>query len=764
MAIELQDLLPLAGLVAALAVAGYIFLRMRLPPVVGYLLVGLFGNQLVANAGVPEDIVIRATEIGVLFLLFAIGLELDITRLRDALRRTAIVLPVGILVPGLLVAGVARLAGWSLLQAVTLGICLSVSSTLFGERLSSSPKFPPEGRRRVLGMLLAEDVLSGALLALVVVLGSPPGTADPLAPFLTVGRLLLYLLLAAAAALVVVPRVLDMVARRHSHELLVLTGIALVIGFGALGALAGAAPLGALVAGVAAAEAGSRFVVRNALQSIRELSLAAFFFASGLPVRVEELVAHPFLIAGLALLFVVAKLIVHVPTSLAAGLGMEASLRTALALGTVGEFSLILVATAGLPGLVGLVHPLLATAVVGSMVLLLVVTPILMRLVPTMMRLIGRLPARVVKPLQWLVQSSRPAKRRTTDTPRLRAAIRLLAVNLVLLATWALLAAAAGPWVLERLPASWHSLVAPILLVGGAIAVSVPLLLGTFRAYRTVVTLVAGGDGDRASQVRIRLVDAWVLSSIALLLVPLSLLASDILPILLGGLFLAIIIVTVAWRRLTHLHHSMEASMARVLGHDPQARALLDRILERYPWGIRLTAVAVPPTRPVVGMKLGDIRIQPLTGATVAVIQRRGREIVNPGTGESVYEGDTLVLLGDVHQIARAEALVVADGEALRLTAQSRMATIEEIEVHPGSALVGTTLSAADIRQRTGILVVGVWPKAAQHPMPYHSGHTLGVGDRLIVLGAPLQIERARLLAEGQEIESSLEAKGEAPA
>ncbi|MCA1818636.1 MAG: hypothetical protein LC620_01055, partial [Halobacteriales archaeon] len=145
-------------------------------------------------------------------------------------------------------------------------------------------------------------------------------------------------------------------------------------------------------------------------------------------------------------------------------------------------------------------------------------------------------------------------------------------------------------------------------------------------------------------------------------------------------------------------------------------------------------------------------------------IQRRGHEIVNPGPLEHVLVGDTLVLLGDVHQIARAEALVVAHGEALRLTAQSRLAGIAEVEVHDGSSLVATSLGSADIRSRTGTLVVGVWPRGAQHPAPFDGGHVLREGDRLILLGAPLQVERARLLAEGMEVESTLESRGENPA
>jgi len=770
------SLLPLAGLAAALAVAGLLLHRLRLPPAIGYLVVGLAGAPLIRSTGIEPGVVQDAASVGTLFLLFAIGLELDIRRLGDALRRTALALPVDILVPALLVAGAARLAGWSVLQAVTLGLCLSVSSTLFGDRLSSTQGFTTEARRRVLGMLLSEDVAAGALLAILAVLGpsaagAPPGPTwlhlslpPGLTPVLTVGMLLLFLLLAAAAALLVVPRLLDAVARTHAHDLLVLTGLALVIGFGGLGALAGSAPLGALVAGVTAAEAGARFVVRNALQTLRDVALAAFFFASGLNVDAGQALGHPVLVLELGALFLLAKLLVHVPTSLASGLGVEGSLRAALALGTVGEFSLILVAAAEASGLA---HPLLADAVVGTMLLLLIVTPLLLLVVPRAVRLLRHLPLRMRRPVQWLVQGSRQARGAKPDAGRIRAAVRLLVVNLLLLLAWVIIAAAAGPWILAHTPSPVHRELVPTLLVGSAVAVAVPLLVGTFRAYRALAWLLVGGGPpdaarhDRGAQVRVRLVDLWLAVSLTLLIIPLGLLVPAIWPVLLGGAFLAVIIVALAWRRLAAFHRTMEASLSRVLGEDPGAGALLDRLLERYPWGLRVAAVSVPPGSPLAGARLRDARVPELTGATVAVLQRRGVEVVNPAPLELVHPGDTLVLLGDMHQIARAEALVVAHGEAIRLTAQSRLAGVAEVELHAGSDLIGTQLSSEEIRQRTGTMVVGVWPLGAQHPDPYGGGHVLREGDKLILLGAPLQVERARLLCEGVEVETEVDSEDE---
>ncbi len=759
-----QLILILAVLAVGLGAAGWLSHRLRLPPALGYLAVGAVISpaiQQTPNLPFSPDLLQPAAQIGVLFLLFAIGLELDLKRLRDVLRKGALVLPLDILVPTLLITAAARLAGWSLLEAGILGLTLSLSSTLFGERFAGAIGFPLPARQRTLGILLAQDLAAVALLAVFAILGDPERTgSDWLAPFISVGTLVFLFVLLTAAALLIVPRVLDAVARTHSHEIMVLVGIAAVLGFGWLGMLAGSAELGALMAGVAAAEAGSRFVIRNGLQAVRDIALALFFFASGLATNLPEVAGHPFLVIGVAGLFLAAKLLVHVPAGLASGLSIDGSLRSALALGTVGEFNLILVAAAVAEG--NLAHPLLGTAVVGAMFVLLIAVPLLLRFVPWFVARLNRMPDRFRKPLRWLVQSVRQSRTGSGDPRRNRAAV-LLAANLILLAGWTALAAALAPTVIERLPR--FPTLAPFLVTGLSFAVALPLMWGTYRSYRALANRLVGLDGtesNAAARAKTRLIDAAVMIMIAVLLVPVAFLAPPVAsPVLGAGVLLAIVLAAIAWRQLGGFHRALEATVTRVLGQDAEATAILDRVMGEYPWGVRFSAVAIPPGSPVAGQTVGHARIEDLTGATVAVLQRRGHEIVNPGAAEHLYVGDTVVLMGDTHQLERAEALVVAHGEALRLTAQSRLATVVEVTVHLGSALVGQTIGQADVPARTGTLVVGVWSKGGRHPTPVRPDVILREGDRLIVLGSSLQVARARLLAEGEEHSSVIEAADE---
>ncbi len=745
---ETLAIVALLGL--ALALAGLLFERLRLSPAVGYLAIGMlaapatFGKHLV-----PEDLIHGAAELGVLFLLFLIGIELDLKRLREALRSTAWVIPFDIAVPAAAVAIVARLSGWTVGQAIAAGITVAISSTLFGDRLTRQPGTERGVRKRVLGVLISEDVAAGFLLALLVVIagGAGLGGADWFAPATSVARLLFLMLLLTAAALIVVPRTLDAVAKRHVPELVLLWAIGLIVLGGFFGNLAGSAELGALLVGVAAAESGSRYVVRNALHGLRDIALAIFFFASGLAVDVFGAAENILLVFAVAVVFLIAKTLVHAPAAIASGLNMRGGLQVAFSLGTIGEFTLILVAVAEKEGLA---HPAHRTVVVGAMVLLLLVSGILNRSVPSIERGYAKLPDRVRGPLGWIVRGlGRSAPAEPDTGGRKRKALRQLASNALLLLALGLAAVAlrsrVQPWLQDVAP-FWG----PVVGLGFLLAIAAPLATGAYRGYRDLVWLLVGlrpGERAGAGRVRARLVDAWTAATAFVLLIFLAIRIPETLPVVFGAGLVALTVGTVAWRQLNRFHRTLEGSLSRVLGEDEEAASILDRVMQQYPWGVRFAAVAVPPRSPVVGRTIMGSRLAELTGVMVAVIQRNRQEIVNPQADEKILSGDTLVLLGDPHQLGRAEALIVAHGEAIRLEAQSRSAVIEEVRVAASSPWVGRTLGSLNIRTETGTLVMGVLRGEGSHPRAFEPDWVIKENDALILMGTPLQIDRARSMA-----------------
>lgn len=749
-AIAAELLLLVAVVGVSLAAAGWLAHRLGMPPALGYLAVGMaFAPSINVTPDLPDEAIATAAHVGVLFVLFFIGLELDLRTLRRVLGDTFVVSLFNILVPAAVVLAIGQSLGWDFREALILGFAISLSSTIFGERLAAMPHFPRLGRQRNLGVLIGEDVAAGLILGVIAVIGAGEG-AGGLGLVIPVGQLLLFLILAAAAALLVVPRLMDAVARTHVPELIALAGLVLVLAFGLVGELIGSAELGAFLAGMAAAEAGSRFVLRNTLAPVRDLGLAVFFLAAGLAIDTSSLGRHILPILAISGAFLVTKALVHIPASMAAGMDAKDALRTALGLSSIGEFSLILAAAAVSQGLS---HPLLGTYIVGVMLILLFVAPLLLNSVDPLVRLAGRLPRRITRPVAWVVQGL-PRKRAPAgeSAGAGRAAGRVLAANAILLVAWILLSFYGGPLVGEALPVPDR--LAGAAVIGLSLALGAPLVYFSYRAYRDVVRALvgidAGGEGEGANRVRARLVDAWVALTGLVILLPLTFLLPSALPVLAGGTLLALVILVVAWRGLSRFHRALEGSVTRVLGHDAKADALIDEVLRKYPWGVRFAAVTVPPDSPLANTTLKESRITELTGAIVAVVQRRGRELVNPPPLERFLAGDTVVLVGEEEQLGKAEALLVAHGEALRATVRSRLAEVVEVPVAPASPLIGMTLGAAELKRRTGALLVGLWPHGADHPEPFRPDLVVHEADHLILLGSALQVERARRLAAGE--------------
>ncbi|MEA3190820.1 MAG: monovalent cation:H+ antiporter-2, family [Thermoplasmata archaeon] len=737
----------LAGLAALLAATGLLCQRLRLPPALGYLVVGIALPAALPGLGalVQVDLLRDASHVAVLVLLYFIGMELDVRTLRRILAETRVVSVFDLLVPALVVASLARLWGWTLLQSIVLGLSLGLSSTIFGDRLSAGSRFPPAARHRIFGVLLAEDIVAGGILAVLAVLAGGVANGGWIAPLQTVGVLLVGMAVLAAVALLLVPRLLDRIATTHMPELVVVGALAMLLVFAAAGDWVGSAELGAFLAGMAAAEAGSRFVVRNALSGLRHIALAVFFFAAGVVVDPRLVLEQgPFVLLCI-LAVAAAKLAVHVPGGLAAGLGLADATRVGAALATVGEFGLILVAAAQAGGLA---HDALGATVAGTIVGLLLLAPVLMRAANVPARLVQRLPARLRTSLEGGVQSMRRLRRKGTHGAARPAAgegsVARAIATVLLLAFLGAAAAFLHQEVLARFPGV-DALWAAVATYGVALALATPLLVRAHARYRSFLQAFFQVRGDTAvvsatARFGMRLVDALLLLTAALIAVLVALLMSASWEVVAATAAVAVAIAAFAGRQMARMTGALETSLARVLGADEQAQAvLLGESLAQYGWGVEAAAVAIGPHSRFVGKSLADTRLEASTGVTVAVLKRRGHESVNPDGTEKLREADTLVLVGEPQQIRRAEALLDEGEGILRLAAETRAAVVTEITVE--TPFLGPR---PHLEPASGTRILGYVPTGQPSPRPWHPGLVPQPGDRLIVLGSPLQVERLR--------------------
>jgi len=364
------------------AVLGVVACRsLKLPPMLGYLVAGvLIGPHALKLADNDEGIQ-HLGEFGVVFLMFVIGLEFSLPKLR-AMRKHVfglgllqVLLTMGLATVGALV--LARFLppqwrlGWQ--TALALSGALTMSSTaivvkLMAERL----ELESEHGRRVMGVLLFQDLAVVPLLVLIPALGAPPETLiKDLGIAMLKATALVGLLLYGG------PRVmrwwLTLVARRRSEELFMLNLLLVTLGLAWLTELAGLSlALGAFIAGMLVSETEYKHQVETDIRAFHDVLLGLFFITVGMSLDWHVVVDHWALVAVLLVLPLAFKLALVTVLARALGATAGVSLRTGLYLAQAGEFGFVLLTLAQERSLL---PPWLANPVLASMILSMLATP-----------------------------------------------------------------------------------------------------------------------------------------------------------------------------------------------------------------------------------------------------------------------------------------------------------------------------------------------------------------------------------------------------
>jgi len=368
-------------LLLATAVVGVVAFRLlSLPPLLAYLIVGIligpFGVGLLADTKPTRYL----AEFGVVFLMFSIGLEFSLARLK-AMRRTVL----GLGGAQVLLTIVLTLAtGWaiggyfdiSLAGAFVLGAALAMSSTaIVMKMLSERVQIDTEHGKRIVGVLLFQDLAVVPLLVIIPALGAEPGEmAQKLGLATLKAAALLTVLLVGGQQ--VLRWWFRTVARRKSHELFTLNVLLVTLGLAWLTEVAGLSlALGAFVAGMLISETEFRHQVEEDIKPFRDVLLGLFFVTIGMLLNLNVVVQHPWWVL-LALVIPVAfkfGLIYVLARAFRATSGT--AIRTALALGTAGEFGFVLL---GQAAAVDVLDELVLQVVLAAMLLSMLLTPLLL--------------------------------------------------------------------------------------------------------------------------------------------------------------------------------------------------------------------------------------------------------------------------------------------------------------------------------------------------------------------------------------------------
>ncbi|MCI8211137.1 potassium transporter KefB [Pseudomonas sp. S25] len=319
--------------------------RLQLGAVIGYLFAGvIIGPSVLGLIGNPES-VSHISELGVVLLLFIIGLELSPKRLWVMRKAVFGVGMAQVLLTGLVIGAIALLAfGQPLNTAVVLGLGLALSSTAFGlQSLAERKELNSPHGRLAFAILLFQDIAAIPLIAMVPLLA---GTDDKLSASdgLTHGlEVLGVIAIVVVGGRYLLRPVFRIVAKTKIQEVSTATALLVVIGTAWLMDLVGVSmALGAFLAGLLLADSEYRHELESQIEPFKGLLLGLFFMSVGMGANLSLLLSEPLVVLGLTLLLIFIKLpLLFVVGRLAGGLGKQSALRLGIVLAAGGEFAFV---------------------------------------------------------------------------------------------------------------------------------------------------------------------------------------------------------------------------------------------------------------------------------------------------------------------------------------------------------------------------------------------------------------------------------------
>lgn len=672
----------LAMVLCVAAATTVICQRLHLPVVLGYLLAGvLIGPHAPALLVADAQIIRTLSELGVILLMFSIGMELSLRKLGEVGPRGAVVVIVEIAL--MLTVGyfVASLAGFSPLECAFLAAMLAISSTTIIVRaFEEHPQAVPiRVREQLFGVMVIEDVVAILLIALLTTLATTRsfdlwGLAE------SAGRLGVFLSVLMLVGLVVVPRLIRFVVALKRPE----TTLVTTVGICFAAALAAqrfeySVALGAFLAGTLVAESGEGRRIAPQLRPLRDIFTAVFFVSIGLSINPAEVYAQAGWILLFAAVVILGKFVGVGLGAFAVGHPVRSSAQFGLAMGQIGEFSFII---AGMGVAFGVIDPSLLAIAVGVACMTILLTP---TQVKYSARFGAWIDSRLPQAMQtfatlygtWVERLGK-ARRAGTAGARIRRYARLLALDAVLLLAVLIAAAAGGDEVAHflksRLPDAAE--VMGWLVAGGFLMLAAPLALGLYRLIRAlgqalaVAALPEAGEGevDFANAPRRVFVVILQLGITLLVLLPMMAILQPFVPAIKGGApLLALVIVAgiAFWRNATqlqgHVRAGAQALVAAVAvpgASTAEQAEMLDQMEQVLPGLGDFAPYALDARNHWVGRSLAEVNLRGATGATVLAIRRGEEAVLTPTGHDTLAAGDVLVLTGTSEAIEAARELL----------------------------------------------------------------------------------------------------------
>ena len=678
----------LALVLGVAAITTVIFQRLRQPIVFGYMLAGLIMGPYVPIPLVADKAMVQAlSELGVIFLMFSLGLEFSLRQLAKVAPTSGTVAMLETSVMTWLGFTVGSLLGWSFMDSLFIGAAVAISSTTIIVKVFKEHRITGRFTDIVLGILIAEDLIAILLLALLTVL-SAGGAVSAAQLGITVGKLAAFLAAFLVLGMLLVPRLVRFVVSLDRQETLLVACLGLCASSAYLAQSFGySVALGAFLAGSLVAESGEGRRVEKLVEPVRDMFLAIFFVSVGMLIDPIQVAEHWLAVLALSAVVIVGKVSAVSMSTFLIGSGTRTAVQTGMSLAQIGEFSFI-IASIGMTS--GATSHFLYPVLIAVSAITTVTTPALIRSADRAAAALDRnLPRRLQTFValygSW-IENMGSRSETSSEKATLQRVIRVLALDALVIAGLGIGAAIGAVPLGARLAARFGLgvLQAEATVVLTAALLSLPFIVGLVRTGATLGRTLARrafpdsvpGKLDLAAAPRRAMVVTIQVTTLLVVGAPVLAITQPFLPtpLVLGLLgFILLIVAVVVWRTTTDLQGHVKAAAEAIVdaigrhsrgGTPGTAAAEREKAVARAHLLLPGLGEPVPlellPGHAAVGRSLSSLALRGQTGATIVAIARGDQTVLVPDGHEVLQAGDVLAIAGTKPAVEAAKVLLTA--------------------------------------------------------------------------------------------------------
>jgi len=733
----------LAIILITAGIATLLFKWLKQPVVLGYILAGFIAGPHITWLPTVTDMgnVEIWAEIGVIFLLFALGLEFSFKRLISVGGTATIATMINL--GSMIIIGylVGKSLGWSSMDSIFLGGMLSMSSTTiiikaFNDMGLQKQRFAGI----VFGMLIVEDlaaILMMVLLSTIAVSSEIEGTTV----LNNVFRLGFFVLIWFIVGIYLIPSVFKILKKYLNDETLLIVAVGLCLGMVLFATHVGfSAALGAFIMGSILAETVIVKRIEHLIEPIKNLFGAVFFVSVGMMLDPKVIIDYAGLICILVVVVLVGRIFFATVGVLASGEGLKVALQSGFSLAQIGEFSFI-IATLGMS--LGVISSTLYPIIVAVSIITTFTTPYCIKVsVPVFHFLEKRIPPRWGKLITGYAASSFKTVNKQNDWNKLlKSILKLTAAYFTTsLAVVFLCEQYITPFITGYIPDIWGRIIAAAI----ALILMAPFLRAmVMKKNRSTEFKNLWNDNRFNKGFLISLITLRIgLCMLLVLMVLIPLFPRlTVLMVIIGLIVITLIIFSQGFKEQSR---RIEARFLENLNYkqimEERKKAISSVIkLQLKSKEIHLEEIEISPDSPKIGKTLRELNFRAKTRINIVTILRGSKKINIPDANERLYPYDTIVLAGadeDIQKLVRSieERKRNKKDTITEIDTAEHHVSLSQYVIDEESPLTGRTIAQLSVQEKTECMIICI-DREDESIINFPANFMLQEGDTLLLAG-----------------------------